>query len=196
MENSEKCYVLFGREHGNIFISSVKEFRKDWYVLIKACESLEEAQHLIDLYYRLNPFAKFAAILSSTGQTLEHTENCVICTEGKHDPQRWSKSIREQFNGQEFGIREIMEATGTCFNCAFWIEKLFLHYFTGKSVIVDGSHYTDRGKSSQGREFLGFCGREFKYKKENKMFETNNMWHQGKIPQRFRLVLEDNAVFL
>jgi hypothetical protein len=98
-----------------------------------------------------------------------------------------------------------MEPTGgrmkehkLCFNCNFWIEIIEKYHSKGTSIIVKGSHYVDGGhvQNPRDRNGLGFAGHMWTIKKDGKTFFTNNLWHQGTIPEHFRDVLKDNAEFV
>jgi len=79
-----------------------------------------------------------------------------------------------------------------CEDCSFWLEKLYLPDYNSKQVIVEGVHYLLSNSSIKG-----FAGAKFKIKFFNgRLIQTNNLWRQGKIPQHFRSVLKDNAVFV
>jgi len=69
-------------------------------------------------------------------------------------------------------------------------------------VRVDGTHYTAayigiRGGPNQGK---GFGGSVIRWRwlddPEGKVYETNSMWFQGRIPEEFRDRLPDNAVWV
>lgn len=78
-----------------------------------------------------------------------------------------------------------------CFHCWFWLHHTGLKDGpTKRSIIVNGTHYVDAGnKPKEKSTFLGFGGSKFYYRKigESEYVETNNMWHQGKIPKRFNI---------
>lgn len=79
-----------------------------------------------------------------------------------------------------------------CEDCSFWLEKLYLPDYAKKQVIVEGVHYLLSNSSIKG-----FAGATFKIKFFNgHIVETSNLWHQGTIPEHFRSVLKDNAVFI
>lgn len=87
---------------------------------------------------------------------------------------------------------EVMIEHKVCFTCWFWLHHLGLKNGpTARSIIVDGTHYVDAGNKPRERsQFLGFGGSKWAYRKisETEWVETNNMWHQGKIPKRFNIV--------
>jgi len=100
-------------------------------------------------------------------------------------------------------ISEMMEAEGLCFTCAFW--EIHARNFesdkdNGFVFIVKGNRYFNGGKVDKKttRGFLGFGGADWKIKilVTGEIIETNNLWHQGDIPEYFRHRMPDNAVFL
>ncbi len=79
-----------------------------------------------------------------------------------------------------------------CEDCSFWLEKLYLPDYTDRQVIVNGVHYM-----LSNSNIRGFAGAKFKIKFfDGRLIQTNNLWHQGMIPEHFRSVLKDNAVFI
>ncbi|MDC2372779.1 hypothetical protein [Bacteroides ovatus] len=93
-------------------------------------------------------------------------------------------------------ILRIMSKRNVCSNCAFWMDKI-AHPDIGNEVI--GSHYyivypfvkrpNNVIKGSEGKEFYI---RRF----DGTLIKSNNIWHQGEIPEHFRKQLPDTANFL
>lgn len=82
-----------------------------------------------------------------------------------------------------------------CFDCWYWLHNLnLINQPRLNAVIVDGIHRTDSGMSDDNAKWLGHGGSKFYYRKigETQIRCTNNMWYQGKIPER--LNVHDNAV--
>lgn len=81
-------------------------------------------------------------------------------------------------------------AEGVCFACNFWRE-----YIGNKEAIrVGGEHRMDGGISNRDTQWNGFGGAWWEYQREGeKPKQTNNLWSQGTIPERFRSRLPDNA---
>lgn len=74
-----------------------------------------------------------------------------------------------------------------CFGCWYWLHYLgFANGTPVKSVIVKGTHYTNGGNQTnpQNKSWLGFGGAVWRFRKigSDVVEETNNMWHQGTIP--------------
>jgi len=84
---------------------------------------------------------------------------------------------------------------GKCHSCHFWLRKVELSEEDRvRQVIVDNIHYMIGKQNTSG--FKGFGGREFIIQFfDGRIVETSNLWHQGEIPERFRSMLPDNAVF-
>lgn len=82
---------------------------------------------------------------------------------------------------------------GCCFDCSFWLKKIFMSEESRKrQVIVGGVHYMLSDSSIRG-----YCGTHFKIKfSDGRLVETDNLWHQGKIDEMFLPFLKDNAVFI
>lgn len=78
-----------------------------------------------------------------------------------------------------------------CFSVDFWNDTL-----DDTAIIIKGECYHDGGmKPADYRGFLGFSGALFKIKMNNgKVFETNNLWYNGKVPKE--RCIEDNACFI
>ncbi|MBU1387812.1 MAG: hypothetical protein KKE62_06345 [Proteobacteria bacterium] len=83
-----------------------------------------------------------------------------------------------------------------CFDCSFWMEKIEMSAEDeNRRVIVNGQHY--RIGNDDAGIYRGFGGRKFNILfHDGRVIETNNLWHQGTIPNRFREMLPDNAIFL
>jgi len=83
-----------------------------------------------------------------------------------------------------------------CFECSFWLGKTdYPDYMKNHQVIIDGQHYMAYAETDS---FIkGFGGRRFKIQFfDGRIIETNNLWFQGEIPDQFRSMLPENAVFL
>ena len=94
-----------------------------------------------------------------------------------------------------------------CHTCGFWNTKVqeYTEAILGDNklaIIVNGQHYMDEGATSISsnvtEKMFGHSGATFKYKLLviDKIEITNNMWHQGEIPQHFRDRLPDNAIWI
>lgn len=84
---------------------------------------------------------------------------------------------------------------GLCHTCTFWTEKtVFLS--TPHVARIDGKHYSI-GPENVGPFMRGMGGREFIIKfDDGRTVTTTNLWSQGSIPDNFKALLPDNAVFV
>jgi hypothetical protein len=81
-----------------------------------------------------------------------------------------------------------------CFSCDFWV-KCVKEYKKGNKIVINRNCYTVDDENKKG--FKGFDGRKFKIRMLNgSEFETSNLWHNGKVPERFNSYLQDNATFI
>lgn len=84
---------------------------------------------------------------------------------------------------------------GTCFHCNHWQQLAKEQDKT--RLIINGQTYKDGGNSPKSRsDFLGFGGRKWKIEQDGVVFETNNLWSGGTIPNEYRYLLPDNAKFI
>lgn len=83
-----------------------------------------------------------------------------------------------------------------CFDCSFWLFKTeYPKDLVERRVIVDGEHFMVSVETGPG--FQGFGGRQFIIQFfDGRLIATNNLWSQGTIPELFREMLPDNAIFL
>lgn len=80
--------------------------------------------------------------------------------------------------------------TQTCFNCNFWLEII---ENKANHVIIENHCYAIGPPDQKWR---GFGGRKFTIKQGTVCITTDNLWHQGEIPERFRELLPNNAEFV
>jgi hypothetical protein len=86
-----------------------------------------------------------------------------------------------------------------CFQCGFWFEKIDLDNGPWKDTFVIANHYhyhigDEVPKGARG--FIGSGG--YRYTIEffdGRVVESNNLWHQGEVPEIFWEKLPNNAVF-
>lgn len=85
---------------------------------------------------------------------------------------------------------------GNCFDCSFWLQKLeYPDAVTEIRAIIDGEHYLAFPETDC--LIKGFGGRKFIIQFfDGRVIESHDLWHQGTIPDQFREMLPDNAVFL
>lgn len=105
---------------------------------------------------------------------------CRIC--GKADsPTSWMKNVLRN---------------NLCFSCTFW-TNIKEEYDKGDKIIIDGKAYHISDEKSTSF-FRGFGGTQFVIQRldTNEIIITTNLWHNGKIPDRFKNQLPDNAKFI
>lgn len=89
-----------------------------------------------------------------------------------------------------------------CFGCNFWTRHMLTPDSTRlRKVRVGGRHYcfdpSNPIKTSGPSVGRGFGGRRFKIEfADGEVVETNNLWHQGSIPELFKERMPDNARFV
>ena len=80
-----------------------------------------------------------------------------------------------------------------CFTCCFWMEYVFLRD-AADVVRKDGKHMAI-GPAGKPPWVRGCGGSRFEIRfSDGRVVTTDNLWHQGTIPDRFRERLPDNAV--
>lgn len=115
----------------------------------------------------------------------EETKTCPECKQESHDWKHYT-NLRESY----------------CFSCNFWqdlveeqLTKLDIYFLR-----IKGHHYQTHKEEKHRRytKYNGFAGRQFIIKLDDteEIFDTYNLWHQGKIPEHFRDRLPDNAEFV
>ena len=110
----------------------------------------------------------------------------ITCTEcGKKDRLNRSEEIKKE-----------MISRALCFSCNFWnayANRVHLPI----SVRVGDKHYMILSETLKAGAFRGFNGRKFRIRfHDGRFVETTNLWCQGKIPERFKSRLADNAEFV
>lgn len=82
-----------------------------------------------------------------------------------------------------------------CFHIHYWREIIAEKE---QHIIINGECYCDGGEVEHPSRymFLGFGGRRLWIRFfDGREITTNNLWHQGKIPEEFRDQLPDTAEF-
>lgn len=83
-------------------------------------------------------------------------------------------------------------------NDHYWMRQVDGDEEDQRGVVVDGVHYR-LGPNKPGRgEFKGFGGRRFEIEwlDGRPSVVTNDLWYQGRIPDKYRILLPDNAKFV
>ena len=104
---------------------------------------------------------------------------------------------KEHTNHYDGEISDIMNERGVCFHCAFWIWQHSVDE-QGKRdfAIIDGHHYVLEPHTDIAWP-VGMGGAEHRIRfNDGREVVCDNLWHQGEIPEHFRDVMPDNAVFV
>lgn len=112
--------------------------------------------------------------------------HCVIC--GAPETAGYIEPTRTEMRSQQI-----------CFDCHFWKEKIKWREDNNQACFVIGGHHHKVEPDESGdRRWSGCGGSEFKIQPLDgrPLIVTHNLWHQGKIPERFRNILTDNAKFI
>lgn len=92
---------------------------------------------------------------------------------------------------------ELLKAQSLCFSCDHWMHYIENDPSNPNAVIIEGNHYIVCNEAAGGRSTSGFGGEKFIIEKiDGERIVTTNLWHQGRIPERFRDRLIDNARFI
>lgn len=86
-----------------------------------------------------------------------------------------------------------------CFTCDHWLQLIEkdAHEYRRRHVIVDGRHYVMGDNTTEPHRWSGFGGDTFVIEFfDGRKVVSNNLWHQGTIPERWREQLADNAKFV
>lgn len=94
--------------------------------------------------------------------------------------------------------RSRMITKQVCFTCDFWLNIIDNQDLTTENRFVIGNHhYVVLPNALHPMASKGFGGRRFEIKTDDgRTIITNNLWHQGEVPERFRDRLPNNAVFV
>lgn len=81
-----------------------------------------------------------------------------------------------------------------CFNCAFWVERWWTHITNKYSVVSEGEAYIAYDYDPKPGSMRGYGGRLVKIVPvHGHRRYSNNVWHQGTIPEWMRPYMPDNA---
>lgn len=84
-----------------------------------------------------------------------------------------------------------LKQAGLCFDCEFWIRKIDWDVL---NVVRVNHHHYHIAEAAPGEYFRGHGGRSFRvYFFDGRVVESQNVWSQGEIPERFWDRLPDNA---
>lgn len=112
----------------------------------------------------------------------------------------WKKKLEKAHpelatrNGKKIAVKCLC---GECdlddYTLKFWSEKISIRNDSNVARI-DGNHYII---GSGHNKTKGMGGSKFKIEFfDGRIVESDDLWHQGRIPESYRQVLEDNAKFI
>jgi len=82
-----------------------------------------------------------------------------------------------------------------CSTCLFWTSLASRYNYD--AIIINGEHYSLGGNDQDPYFMQGHGGRKFTVRFfDGRVITTNNLWHQGSVPEHFRHVLRNNAEFV
>lgn len=119
---------------------------------------------------------------------------CPICGR-EDDPENYISSR----------IKEIMEKKKYCFHCAFWYDiavRDSAKENPSVPVVVNNTHWSYPlhepvyFSKSHGWSCKPIPIMHYILFKDGRVSETNQLWHQGDIPEQFREMIPNNAVFI
>jgi hypothetical protein len=143
---------------------------------------LEESRRLVDTLPDTITAAEELKTIYGTGH------DCKVC--GEYEANRYMDTCAERLKKDQH-----------CFNCDFWLEKVRwreqpTHPAHLQAAVVNGTHYLVHPKVTNPGWGCGFGGQLFTVRwHDGRTAESNNVWCQGRIPDRWRERLPDNAVF-
>ncbi len=113
---------------------------------------------------------------------------------GLHGPCSCCKQLYSTNYSEHLKTRLI--TNNLCFTCDFWygyIDKIN----NPKIARINGNHYIVESSNNDPARTRGFGGRTFIIRwNDGREVSTNNLWHQGHIPDRFKDKLPNNAIFI
>lgn len=85
-----------------------------------------------------------------------------------------------------------------CFHINFWNDKVESVRTEPRQVVINGEVYWIGDEDQHPFEFRGFTGLKFKIKRRDtgEVFETTNLWYNGKVPEEYKDKIKDNADFI
>ena len=187
--NAEQKHPFDG-EYGVLHFRQEGDYRdlgREWILVEepKGFKTREEAEKYRDQMFNLKR-ANWKKYENHTWSIWARNHTCSIC--GDDFQYNYSKSY----------TLDIMKDKHCCFTCAFFIERIEKQIEAPQVYILSADyecHYLgniltpgEKGPSERDKGFLGYGGRTFYIKHD--LYElpvkTNNMWHQGTIPEHFR----------
>ena len=89
--------------------------------------------------------------------------------------------------------RMILCNNDSCYHKFYWMEKV---KNKDKVAIINNNCYTIGDEEHTGCD-RGFDGAKFTIRfNDGRIVQTTNLWDNGKVPEEFRDLLQNNAVFI
>lgn len=104
----------------------------------------------------------------------------------------WCKVHGGVFSPGGHSDRERLLQVGICTECDFWVEKWQMRDDT-QVARINGNHYLI-GRAVRFVKGMGGAVVRIRFN-DGREVATDNLWHQGEIPESWRTALPDNAVF-
>lgn len=147
---------------------------------------------------------------TSYEDAIAQTIDCKVCG-AKDEKPVLRREYR--FGGSHWFLDEDSErrrSVGVCSTCDFWLDKWRMrdnenvaridgqHYMFGNSLqdarITQDTTLDALAKSMPRRDGLGMGGQGVVIRfADGRVVITNDLWHQGTIPARFKNIMHDNA---
>ena len=110
---------------------------------------------------------------------------CSVCGQEVTDARNYEERTRQE-----------MEEKKLCFSCHFWWGLAHTRLPEGTTrVIVGNDHMIAYPWEKHPDEMRGFGGQAFYFRmSDGRIIRSNNVWHQGTIPEQFREVFPPNAI--
>lgn len=90
---------------------------------------------------------------------------------------------------------ESVICSSECFSAKYWLDRV-KRINNPTQVVIDNTVY-QIGREDISKESKGFGGAVHFIKfNDGRLIKTTNLWHNGKLPEAFRSMLPNNAVFL
>jgi hypothetical protein len=82
-----------------------------------------------------------------------------------------------------------------CHRCDYWVDRIPKR---SSQIVVNGEVFQLDNNKPSTKSSAGHGGREFIFKRDgsDEIERSTNLWFNGVVPNRFKLRIPDNAVFL
>lgn len=154
-------------------------------------------------YDKLEGLKFFNRTLEQLEKEIEDAEKeskytCSMCG-FKHEPAYNISPLKgiDPDNWANCRMKDIMIEKKTCFECAIWLDIIESDKKNSDKILIcKGNHFIAHGwlRKEDMNGFIGFGGDPFYFRmKDGSLYRSNNVWHQGEIPNHFKEILPDNC---